>query len=97
MLNLTLDGGALGSVEKKNAFLRRLVVQVLKCKNHIYLSKVEYSTERPLIDSLPRCCHHRPFFIISILIKKRKAKFDIKMGKFQNVIALIETCNISSE
>ena len=90
MLNVTLDGGALGSVEKKNAFLRRLVVQVLKYKNHIYLSKVAYSTERPLIDSLPRCCHHQPFFIISILIKKkRKAKFDIKMVKFQNVIALI--------
>ena len=72
MLNLTLDGGALGSVEKKNAFLRRLVVEVLKYKNHIYLSKVAYSTERPLIVTLPRCCHHQPFFIISILIKKKK-------------------------
>ena len=74
MLNVTLDGGALGSVEKKNAFLRRLVVQVLKYKKHIYLSKVAYSTERTLIDSLPRCCHHQPFYIISILIKKKESK-----------------------
>ena len=64
MLNVTLDGGALGSVEKKNAFLRRLVAQVLKYKNHIYLSKVAYSTQRPLIDSLPRCCRHQPFFLL---------------------------------
>lgn len=89
MLNLTLDGGALGSVEKKNAFLRSLVVQVLKYKNDIYLSKVAYSTQRPLIEFTSLLSSSTFFYYFNFDKKKRSAKFDIKKLKFQNVIALI--------